>query len=116
MEFSEVRSNKLAGTGRVLVVSSYDRPNRRAHLAPLSRRAFIAYLISVSKQKQAEVRTYRIPISQMYHPEYKTNLMRLKRFVMVRFLNDTTVIPNISSVRHLSPANKQQAYAIVVIL
>ena len=35
---------------------------------------------------------------QVYHPEYKANLLKLKKFVMVRFLQDTTVVPNISSV------------------
>ncbi len=33
-----------------------------------------------------------------YHPEYKANILKLKKFVMVRFLRDTTVVPNISSV------------------
>ena len=64
--------------------------------------------LRVEAEGRAEVRTYRIPISQVYHPEYKTNLMSLKRFVMVRFLRDTTVIPNISSVRVLSPAHELQ--------
>lgn len=63
----------------------------------------------------------RIPISPRraeYHPEYKTNLMALKRFVMIRFLRDTTVIPNISSVRgrtspHLNLNLKQLGVSVV---
>lgn len=38
-----------------------------------------------------------IYIFQGINEEYRTNMLALKNFVLVKFLNDTTVIPNESS-------------------
>lgn len=42
------------------------------------------------------------PVLQSINESYKKNLMALKKFVMVKFLNDSIVDPVDSEVRHSS--------------